>query len=525
MGETLQNKAEQIMDEAIAKAGDMLMEKPHIAEVILRQVLKCDPEHFDALRLLGLAKNRMAEFGEAVEIFQMLTELEPENPDNFNNLGLSYGGLQQWERAIAASKKAIEMKPSFGMFKNNLALQLRGANRYDEAEVALKQAVADSPDQAPLWLNLGNLYAEIRRYKDSFDAYKKAVEVDPNYPAAHVNLSFGYHLLGNWRRGFEEAEWRFFYYPQLRHYLNEYDQTKRWDGQVPLEGKTILVYGEQGSGDMIQSLRHLKALKDRGAAKVIYNTQKPLWDLARRAPGVDEVCERNIVEKTGPELPEYDYQCSSMSLPVLLDIPKITGEPYLEPATRKFRDHMEKEYGDTLNVGIVWAGSPAHPNDKNRSIHLRKFRPIEEMEGVRLFSLQVEKGVRVYGALYPDTKDGEKFEPTDIDDKVDFTTGAEDMKIVDLTNLIQSFEDTATLMAGLDLVICCDTSVAHLAGALGVPVWVLLPYNPDWRWGAEGETTPWYDSMRLFRQTEVGDWESVIERVKGELSALVLQNQ
>lgn len=524
------DKANQIMDEAIEKAGELLCSKPQIAEIILKQLLKCDPEHLSGLQLLGLCKHRMGENAEAVEIIQTALELDPDNADNYNNLGLAYAGLGEHGRAIAAIEKAVSLKPKQFLFKNNLALQYRAIGDYDRAVQTMRDAISQEA-KAQLWLNLGGIYGELRDLDNAELCFQKALEVEPEYPAAHVDMAFVHHLRGEWAKGFAEYEWRFWYYPQMQFYMNSFDQSKLWDGKQDLNGKRLLIYGEQGMGDIIMFSRYARQLKERGA-EVIMQVPQCLADLTQRLDGVAGVNTHDIFSGKGDGLGDYDYQLSLMSAPHLLGNPPVSGEPYVKPVTNAFRDYMKKEYPSTFNVAIVWAGNPAHPHDRKRSIPLRHFKAIQDIAGVKLFSLQMDLRKRQYGATYRnmgtdggDVKDVllNKFQAEK--GVVDYCEGCEDMMVTDLTQMIQSFEDTATILAGVDLVICCDTATGHLAGAMGVPVWMLIPYNPDWRWRLEGETTPWYESMKLFRQTERDNWEQVLERVAGELNEVVLQDK
>lgn len=524
------NKTTQIMDQAIEKAGEILMTKPNVAEIILKQLLKCDPEHASGLQLLGLCKHRMGENAEAIEIIQTAIELDPTSADNYNNLGLAFSGLQQYDRAIAAIQKATELKPTQFLFKNNLALQYRAIGDYDSAVKYLSEAI-EVEEKPQLWLNLGSIYGEMRDIKQCERCYRKAMELDPEYPAAHVDMAFAYHLTGDWISGFKEYEWRFWYYPQMRFYLNAFDANKLWDGKASLSGKRILIYGEQGMGDIIMFSRYIKEIKALGAY-VILNAPQCLEEVLKRVEGVDEICTKDVHVEKGEPFPEYDYQFSLMSAPYLLNSKEISGKPYIQAITQGFRDYIKGEHGESFNVGIVWAGNPAHPHDQKRSIPLKNFRGLCNTPGVKLFSLQMDLRKRQYGATYRNVE-GDK---ADVNDTcvekfqaergvVDYCDGCEDMKLTDLTKMIQSFEDTATILAGLDLIICCDTAIAHMAGAMGVPVWVLLPYNPDWRWLLNGDTTHWYDSMRLFRQTKRDDWSDVFEKVETEFNAFILQNQ
>jgi tetratricopeptide (TPR) repeat protein len=512
------DKADAIMDEAVDKAGELLCTKPRIAEIILKQLLKCDPEHLAGLQLLGLCKHRLGENAEAVEIIQTALELDPSNADNFNNLGLAYAGMNQHERAIEAINKAIELKPSQFLFKNNVALQYRSIGDYDSAIRCMREAISVEP-KPQLWLNLGSIYGELRDIEEAERCFRSALDLDPEYPAAHVDMAFVYHLRGDWVSGFCEYEWRFYYYPQMRFYLDNFNQDKLWHGVEDLRGKRVLIYGEQGMGDIIMFARYAKEIKARGAT-VIMQVPQCLEDLMKRVEGVDEVNIHDIFSNKGPGLGEYDYQFSLMSAPHLLKSSQLDGSSYIEPATTAFKDHMKKEYQGTYNVGIVWAGNPAHPHDQKRSIPLKYFKPLQEIRDIKLFSLQMDVRKRQYGSTVRNMSAEQAGVHDHCQEKfhgdktiVDYCEGCDDMKLTDLTKMIQSFEDTATILAGLDLVICCDTATGHLAGAMGIPVWMLIPYNPDWRWTLDGQKSPWYQSMRLFRQRKRDDWQGVMEEV------------
>ena len=520
----LLTNANQIMENSIDLAGQLITNKPHIAEIILRQLLRCDPEHLGGLQLLGLCKHRMGQSAEAVEIFQTALELDPNCADNWNNMGIAYGGLENPERAAECIKKAIELNPNQYLFLNNLALQYRAMQDYPNAVATLEKAI-QVKEMPQLMVNMGGVYGEMKDAKNARKYFERACEIAPNYSAAHVDMAFSYHLEGEWEKGFEHYEWRFDYYPQLFYYKRAYDQSKLWNGKASLAGKRLLIYCEQGIGDTIQFIRYMPQLKALGAHTVVHCAGPSLEPLIRRCAGVDETVVLNIVTEDHVELPPYDYQCASMSLPYLLKDYSLRGEPYIAPITDRFREYIGKNYKDTFNIGIVWAGSPAHPQDKRRSIPLRFFRPIYNLEGVKLFSLQMDLRPRQYGLVQRQVDVTKEMMSTNFKPEqsvVDYCEGCEDMSLVDLTPMIQTFEDTATILTGLDLLICCDTAVAHLAGAMGVPIWVAIPYNPDWRWTYDGEKTGWYDSMRLFRQEKSGYWTGVFERMQKELNENLL---
>ena len=516
------DKAKKVMDNAVEKAGEFLETSPEIAELIIKQLLKCDPEHLAGLQLLGLAKHRMGENAEAIEIIQTALDIDPTCADNHNNIGLAYSGLENHERAIEYIKKAIEINPEQYLFLNNLSLQYRIIGDYEKAIKTLRDALELCPNSPQMWTNLGGMYGELKDIEESIVCFKTALKYEPGYPAAHVDLAYAYHLLGDWKKGFEEYEWRFDYFSQMDFYKKSYDQTKRWNGRNSLEGKKILIYAEQGLGDAIQFIRYVPQLKKKGAY-VIVHCNPNLDALLKRCDGVDETINRDIVNNKGDEFPDYDYQCSIMSLPYLLKDYELKGTPYIKPVTENFKQFVEEEYGkEELKVGIVWAGSPAHPHDEKRSIPLKEFMPLYQTEGVKIFSLQFDTRPRKYG---PGFDMGFEMRPGSDGKIVDLADGCEEMQLVDLTKMIQSLEDTCTILAGLDLVIACDTGVVHLAGAMGIPCWMCVSYNPDWRWGLEKETTSWYDSLKIFRQPQRGDWKSVFKNVKKELDETLLSNK
>jgi tetratricopeptide (TPR) repeat protein len=397
------------------------------------------------------------------------------------------------------------MRPSQFLFLNNLALQYRQLSDYDKSIETFNNALK-MQNLPQIWNNLGGVYGELHDLDNAELCFKTALELDPNFSASHVDLAFCHHLRGDSEKGFEEYEWRFDFFPQLKFYVNNYDQSKKWDGIQSLNGKTILLYGEQGLGDTIHFIRYVPKLKELGA-KILVHCPESLNGVISRCEGVDGIINRDIVTGKGDEFPEYDYQCSMISLPHLLKCVHMKNKIYIKP---KVVFNSKEQYPDTFNIGIAWAGSPAHPNDAVRSLKLKYFKPIHDIPGVKLFNLQFDMRQRMY-------RNGIT--------NIDLTEGCDDLKIVDMTNMIQTFDDTATIISGLDLIISCDTALVHLAGAMNVPCWVLISRTLDWRWGLEGSSTHWYDSLKLFRQSKRDDWASVIEEVKGELSEIVLQNK
>jgi len=303
--ENILEQADKIMDNAVEVAGQLLCDKPQIAEVVLKQLLKCDPEHLTGLQLLGLCKHRMGQNAEAIEIIQTALELDPTCADNWNNIGLAYGALDDHARAIECIEKAAELKPSQYLFYNNLALQYRGINQHERAIECLQKAL--SVEEVPqILLNLGGMYGETKDYDKSQECFERALEINPNYAASHVDLAMLYHLKGDLENGFREYEWRFIYFPQLNFYKKVFDQNKLWDGKASIEGKRFLIYGEQGLGDAVQFIRYVAELKQREPSSITIHCPESLNSVLGQCEGVDGVVNRDIINNTGNEFPEYD---------------------------------------------------------------------------------------------------------------------------------------------------------------------------------------------------------------------------
>ena len=495
-----------IREKALETVKRILMERPAEAEIILSQALKAFPDDYESRKLLSVVKQCQGEYDAAVPLIDWCVRQHPEDPDNHNNLALCLANMDRYEEAIVSLEKALELKPDRSVFMSNLALQFRQIGRHDRAIELFERALA--VDKCPqIMCNLGGVYGEMKRYEESERCFKQALEMDPRFVPAHVDLAFTYHLQGRWDEGFAEYEWRFDYFKLLEFYKAAYDQNKRWDGKASLAGKTILLYGEQGLGDMIQFVRYCPLLKERGAAGVVVHCGSEVAGVLSRCTGVDETVVRDIIGKKEP-LPDYDYQCSLMSLPHLLGVGVFNPGVYIIP---KAQLDVRKSYPETFNIGISWAGSAAHPQDQVRSTYLRNFKGIADIPGVKLFNLQISPSERVYAH-------GRTV--------VNYTDGGECVPMVDMRPMITDFDDTATVISGLDLVICVDTALVHLAGAMGVPCWALLTYNPDWRWRADGFETEWYSSVRLFRQKKLREWQPVFTEVANHVRAtLNLPNQ
>ena len=470
------------------------------SEIVLSQLLKVDPENFKAMQLLGLCHYRKGENEEAIEKFSESLKIDPSNSENHNNLSLCYGKTGKVEKAIKHMEKAIELNPNKENYYSNLGMLCRQGGDTGKAIELYKKSIKINPNSQHSWINLGSAYGILKELDKAIECFEKAIEIDDK-PQYHVDLAYAYHLKGEMKKGWKEYEHRLSYFPQLRKVRKAYDEEKRWTGQ-DIEGKKIVVYGEQGKGDLIQFSRFIPKLCELSPSSIVFVVPE----------GTESIFEFgcSFVTITCEDVKDYDHHCSVVSLPSLLEIKDLSLPP-----SESFRINQNKKIdlsvdNELFKVGIVWAGNPQHPNDLNRSFPLRFFKPIEEVPNVKLFSMQKDLRKRAY-PHHPDP--------------IDLTQGADDMKIIDMSKTMETFEDTASIIRELDLVITADTSVAHLAGTIGKETWTLLPFNPDWRWKLEGEQTEWYPNMRLFRQQAFGDWDGLFKDVQKELIEKVKESK
>jgi len=478
---------------SLLQAGVQHQQGGHLeaARSIYQQILQAQPHNVDARQLLGVVAYKMHNAEEAIAHYRLALELNPNYPHVQNNLGAALWKLERAAEAIHHYKKAIALKPDYVDAYNNLGMALMREDRTDEAISAYQQLLSLKPDYAEAHVNLGLAWRERGNLSQAIGHYQQALALQPQKPdfsgtVAHLYLAIAHLLNGDFPRGFVEYEWRWHQKGfSLGHYLHNV-----WDGS-PLEGKTILLRGEQGFGDAMQFIRYLPMVRARKPDRVVVECQQSLVRLFETLEGVDQ-----LVVKGGP-LPSLDLQAPLMSLPRILGTTLETipcQVPYLcAVESEAVRCLLGSEL--RMKVGIVWAGSTMNNSDRHRSMSLSHFLPLLQMDAVSFYSLQ--KGDRV----------------ADITQDIP--------NLVNLDPHIHDFADTAAIIEQLDLVITVDTAVAHLAGALGKPVWVLLAFAPDWRWMLERPDSPWYPTMRLFRQQKRGDWSFVFAAVKQALQEIV----
>ncbi|HUG70243.1 MAG TPA: DUF6165 family protein [Pirellulaceae bacterium] len=456
------------------------------AEHIYRQVIAVSSADANAWCFLGMACHDQSRFDEAVEAYRKALDLQPNFPIVFSNLGNTLKQQGKLEEAEASCREALRLKPDYSTAFNNLGVALVAQGRLVEASESFERALALMPNDAVTHSNLSAALVRQGKYAEAEANSKQALSLNPNYAEAHKNQGIVWLLLGDFERGWPEYEWRW-HCPGVK--MPAYS-APLWQGE-PLDGRTILLHHEQGLGDTLQFVRYAAVLKQQGAGRVVVKTQKPLMKLLASGEGIDElVCD-------DASLPRFDTHVPMLSVPGILKttFDTIPGQvPYIHPdpeLAAKWKQRLA-EY-DGFKIGISWQGSPDFHADAQRSIPLRHFAKLAAVPGIRLFNFQ--KG---FGTEQLDALNGE-FEVVRFGDELDGNAGP--------------FMDTAAIMRNLDLVIAPDTSIIHLAGALGVPAWIALSISPDWRWFLDREDSPWYPTVRLFRQQTLGDWDDVFTRM------------
>lgn len=426
----------------------------------------------------------------AEQVYRSVVQREPNHFNAWCYLGIALHDLRRYNESVAAYQRALALQPKFPIALNNMGNSLRYLGRVDEADRAFQQALDLTPDYFNALRNRGTLHAWTGRIDLAFKYYHQAMQLNPNDAELHRNLGVIHLFQGNFKEGWAEYDYRWKCAEAIRH---PYTQPK-WTGQ-DLQGKTILLYSEQGLGDTIHFVRFAKELKDRGA-RTILHFQPALLALLQHCKGIDYLIPNTLrVEEP------FHYHCSLLDVAKVLEIDD-TNIPNQVPYI-----HIPKQLIDywggvlskalppaKLRVGIVWQGNPDHQADMFRSFPLSTLLPLTDIDGIQLISLQ-----RGHGTDQLKNWTSNKIIYC-LPENIDQSSGA--------------FMDTAAIVHQLDWIVTSDTSMAHLAGALGRPTCVMLGYTPDWRWLQTRPDSPWYPSCKLFRQPQVGDWATVISEVK-----------
>ena len=457
------------------------------AEASCRRALELKPDYAEALSNLAGILAETVRVDEALACALRAVALKPDLAAAYNSLGSALHMSERREESLVAYRHALKLNPHSAEIHNNIANALRELDELDAAIDNYRRALQLNPQYAEGHSNLGVAYKQTGQFAQAEACQKRALELRPNFPDALCNLGVLALIQGDFANGWKGMEWRW----QCRRAL-QFRQPiaqPQWDGRN-LDGQTLLLHAEQGYGDNIQFVRYATLAAGRGG-RVIIECQRELQRLFQSLEGVAAVI------AIGDPLPAFQFHCPMVSLPfafgtTLETVP--SRVPYLHPDAAdaaQWRSRLSPIDGQ--RIGLAWAGNPLHRNDRNRSRRLEQFAPLAKISGTQFFSLQKgDPGQQVPSAPFP---------------------------IIDHTSDLKDFAATAALIANLDLVITVDTAVAHLAGALGKPVWTLLPHMPEWRWMTGRADSPWYPTMQLFRQSSKGNWNSVIESVVHRLAS------
>jgi tetratricopeptide (TPR) repeat protein len=454
------------------------------------QAIALKPDYAGAYNNRAIVLQDLKRHAEALADFDKALALQPDNARLYNNRGDTLRDLNRPDDALASYDQAIALKPDYAEAHYNRGTMLQDLGRFDGALASFGQAIALKPDYAEAYNNRGVVLQDLKRLDEAVADYTKAISLLPDYAEVHCNLAYCLLQMGRFEQGWRLHEWR---KRTARPVGNRSFAQPLWLGREDIANKTLFIHWEQGLGDTIQFCRYGKLLKARGA-RVVMSVQAPLYRLLGQMSADMLVIGPDAVPAA------FDYHCPLLSLPLaagttLQNIPSEQSYIFAD-------EQLRKAWAARLppptkpRIGVVWSGSAKHKNDRNRSIDLQSLAPLFSAD-VYWVSLQKELRDRDSAALRQFTQ------------------------IACLGDELVDFADTAAVIELLDLVITVDTSVAHLAGAMGKPAWILLPFNSDWRWLSGRDDSPWYPTARLFRQDRPGSWQAVIASVHDALHGFV----
>jgi tetratricopeptide (TPR) repeat protein len=455
------------------------------AQIALEQALQITPDDAEALFNLGNVLTGRGETQKAVEQYLKAVAKAPHFAEAYNNLGVALAKLGRPDLAQECYRRVLMLQPGNATSHSNYGQLLARRDELAAAAQCLSTALTLDPHHIDAHVNLGNVLLEQGRPQAAHQSFERALALDPTHEAAHWNDGLALLIAGDLPNGFRQWRWQV---PASRRFA-----VPEWRGE-PLHGATVLVHAEQGFGDTIQFARYLPLVARRGG-RIVLEAPSALHRLLVGIDGVERVL------AIGDPLPDFGWHAPLLSLPIAFGTELATvpaAVPYLRVDPLAVEEWRRRLARPGLKVGLVWAGRPEHERDRHRSLALAQLAPLAAVGGVAFFALQ--KGVAVGEVAH----------------------APHGLEIEVLDPLLGDFADTAAAIMALDLVISVDTSVAHLAGALGKPVWLLLPFVPDWRWLETRRDSPWYPTARLFRQTEWRRWESVVEAVTEALKAMAV---
>ena len=468
------------------------------AAVLYDSIIASLPTHADAWHMRGLLDTQSGDHEQAVKRISQAIALNATQSAYFNNRGLALQAQQRFEEALADFQQAITLQPSLAQAHCNLGNVLQELHRHQEALPCFDRAIELQPDYADAYFNRGNLYAAMLDVNNACASYDQALalnpdDVDVKFSKGNVLLLGGEYITG----------WHLYDQGCMKLLLTAYKDFSELfaSGDKPLTGLTFLLQADQGLGDTIQFIRYAPIVKALGA-RVIAEVQAPLIPLFSEMAGVDRWI------KKGDAWPEHDHRCQLMSLPHFL---KTTLDSIPSCTTLTVDRFKQAYWADKLGtashpkVGLVWNGGPKYKSQLMREMNERRNLPLRYLKalaGIDVTFVSLQKG-----------------EPAESEFRQAVAQGWDGPVIRDYVDELKDFSDTAALVMNLDLVIAVDTSTAHLAATLGKPVWLLNRFDTCWRWLLEREDSPWYPSIKIYRQPSWGDWDSVMNRVKADLRA------
>jgi tetratricopeptide (TPR) repeat protein len=464
------------------------MDRPDEAFLSLRHALNLSPQYVDAANLCGLLLCRQNRFGEALEFFDISVKANPNQAEALHMRALVFQNLGRLGEAAADGLRSQALDPANFETHNNLGWVLHRLGRHEDALACYERALSLRPDYVLALKNKADLLADCLRFEEAMACHEMVKAIAPADPITIWNMALIQMVTGNFEAGWtgREIRWKTglgIAYPTFAQ--------QQWLGTDSVRGKTILIFADEGIGDAFHFARYVPMVAELGA-KIVLAVQDPAVSFLSRLAGVAECIPRSVAIAAG-----FDVHCSMSSLPLAFKTMRDTipaDVPYLPPPLPARETQWKNRLGphDRLRVGLVWSGNPEHSNDRNRSVPLQLLTRLLEVDAQ-------------FVSLQKDLRDSDKEVLGGLD-------------IVDMTGSLSDFDDTAGLVSCLDIVVTVDTSVAHLAGGLGRPVWILLPYRPDYRWLLGRTDSPWYPTARLFRQNETRDYGWVIDQICSELT-------
>lgn len=458
--------------------------KPPLALAAYRQALALAPQHPDAWFNLGNLQKELGRLNDALASYEQSQKYGAGAPDLLNNMAVVLDALNRWEEAERCSRQALRAQPQFAEAHSHLGSLLAKQGRLEEALEHGLESTRLKPRDPANWVNLAITWQAMDQLGNSLGCLREAVRLAPRHATAHFQLGLALLKSGDYAAGWPEYEWRL--------QCNDPEagrrqfQQPRWDGS-PLDGRTILLHAEQGLGDTLQFSRFVPLVAARGG-RVLLECPQPLARLLRHLPGVNQFI------PLGELPPSFDCQAPLPSLPGLLGITLANLPPARLNRTESARQPLANPRS-IRKIGLCWSANIHSKNLHSRILPVGRLIPLLARTPAEFFSFQIGAAAQDLQTLPPA------------------------MRPRDLSPQIHDFDDTARLALEMDLIVTIDTSMAHLAGLLGRPVWLLLSRDADWRWLCHRDDSPWYPTMRLFRQTRLGDWGEVIQRVQDALAA------